>query len=176
MVVVFGASGGPDPGIRQVMLSKRVGAEYVIDAVANNVVEAVTDLTDSRGVDVAIDYVSSTTTLRQAMTSLGDKGRIVILSRVGKIFKVDAQAKIIFQHRDLLRRVGAFCIQSALWRSDCFAVMIPERSLTLMVSISIRFVAGDGDAVHDALIAVVVVDRIVVDGAIVPKSDGAQPP
>ncbi len=54
-----------------VMLSKRVGAEHVIDAVANNVVEVVVGLTDSRGVDVAIDYVSSTTTLTQAFASLG---------------------------------------------------------------------------------------------------------
>ena len=174
MVVVFGEIGGP--GIHQVMLPKRIGAEHVIDAVVNNVVEAVVGLTDSRGVNVAVDYVSSTTTLRQAFASLGVKGSIVILSRAEKIFQVDAQAKITFQHRDLLSRFGPFCIQSALWRSSWFAVMMPVRPLTLKVSVSIRFVAGDGDAVHDALIAVVVVDRIVVDGAIVPKSDGAQPP
>ena len=62
MVVVFGEIGGP--GIHQVMLSRRVGAEHVIDAVANNIVEAVVGLIDNRGVDVAIDYVSLTTTLR----------------------------------------------------------------------------------------------------------------
>ena len=89
----------------------------MIDAVANNVVEAVMDLTGSRGVDVAIDYVSSTTTLRQALVSLGVNGRIVILSGVGEIFQVDAQAKITFQHRGLLSRVGPFSFQSALWRS-----------------------------------------------------------
>ena len=72
------------------MLSKRVGAEHVIDAVANNVVEAVMDLTGSRGVDVAIDYVSSTTTLRQAFASLGVKGSIMILNRAEKLFQVDA--------------------------------------------------------------------------------------
>ena len=75
MVVLFGEISGPR--IHHVMLSRRVGAEHVIDAVANNVVEAVVGLTDSRGVDVAIGYVSSTTTLRQAFASLGVKGSMV---------------------------------------------------------------------------------------------------
>ena len=87
MVVVFGEIGGP--GIHQVMLSKRVGVEHVIDAVANNVVEAVVGLTDSRGVDVAIDYVSSTTTLRQAFASLGVKGSIMIFKQGGKALSVE---------------------------------------------------------------------------------------
>jgi len=39
-----------------------------------------------------------------------------------------------------------------------------------------RPVARDGDAVHEALLAVIVVDRVVLGGAVVPKRDRARRP
>src|SRR3990170_4409628 len=82
-VAVFGAGGGL--GIHQIMLSKWAGARViavdtaaekfdacrtagaaeVVHAARDNVVEALRDLTRGKGVDVAIDYVSSTVTLEQ---------------------------------------------------------------------------------------------------------------
>jgi propanol-preferring alcohol dehydrogenase len=107
-VAVFGAGGGL--GIHQIMLSRwagarviavdtaagkfdacrRAGAEAVVDASREKVVEALLDLTGGRGVDVAIDYVSATVSLEQAVQALAVKGRMVTLGGAGKVFQVDA--------------------------------------------------------------------------------------
>ncbi len=107
-VAVFGAGGGL--GIHQVMLStwagarviavdtaaakfdacREAGADAVVDASREKVVDALRELTGGRGVDVAIDYVSATVTLEQAVRSLAVKGRMVTLGGAGKTFSVDA--------------------------------------------------------------------------------------
>ncbi|MDH3704271.1 MAG: zinc-binding dehydrogenase [Alphaproteobacteria bacterium] len=109
-VAVFGAGGGV--GLHQVMMCKwahaRViavevashkfaacrdaGADAVVDANADNVVDAIHELTKGAGVDVAIDYVSSTQTLEQGVAALGIGGRLVTLGgSAGKPFTVSAQ-------------------------------------------------------------------------------------
>ena len=105
-VVVFGAGGGV--GIHQLMLAKwarakviavdvaktkfdacrKAGADEVVDGTAGNVTEALLDLTGGKGVDVAIDYVSSTATLEAAARSLGIHGRLVTLGGAGQSFSV----------------------------------------------------------------------------------------
>ena len=107
-VAVFGAGGGV--GIHQLMLAKwararviavdiardkfdacrKAGADEVVDASAGKVVEALLDLTQGRGVDVAIDYVSSTSTLEAAAKALGRRGRMVTLGGAGKDFQASA--------------------------------------------------------------------------------------
>ena len=96
-VAVFGAGGGL--GIHMVMMARwahaRViavdisaeklrtcreqGAEATVDALKENVVEALRELTAGAGVDVAIDFVSSVSTLEAAAESLGKGGRLVTL-------------------------------------------------------------------------------------------------
>jgi D-arabinose 1-dehydrogenase-like Zn-dependent alcohol dehydrogenase len=96
-VAVFGAGGGL--GIHMVMMARwaharviavdisagklgkcrEVGAEAVVDASKENVVEALRDLTGGIGVDVAVDFVSSVSTLEAATESLGKGGRLVTL-------------------------------------------------------------------------------------------------
>lgn len=96
-VAVFGAGGGV--GIHMVMLARwaharviavdivaekfptcrKVGAEAVVDASKENVVEALRELTGGAGVDVAIDFVSHVSTLEAAAESLGKGGRLVTL-------------------------------------------------------------------------------------------------
>ena len=118
-VAVFGAGGGL--GIHQIMLSKwagarviavdmaaekfeacrRAGAVEVVDAAHSDVVEALRDLTGGQGVDVAVDYVSSSATLEQAVQSLAVKGRMVTLGGAGKVFRVDAM-QMLLKELDLL--------------------------------------------------------------------------
>ncbi len=96
-VAVFGAGGGV--GIHMVMLARwaharviaidvsaeklrkcrEVGAEAVVDASKENVVEALRELTKGVGVDVAIDLVSQVSTLEAGAESLGKGGRLVTL-------------------------------------------------------------------------------------------------
>ena len=118
-VAVFGAGGGV--GIHQLMLAKwanaRViavdiakskfqacrdaGAEEVIDPQESDVVEALMDFTNGKGVDVAIDYVSSSTTLEAAAASLGRHGRMVTLGGAGGTFQVNAH-EMLLKEQDLL--------------------------------------------------------------------------
>ena len=108
-VAVFGAGGGL--GIPQVMLAKwakakvigvdtksnkfdaikEAGADNVVDASDTNVVEALMDLTNGKGVSVSIDYVSAQATLEAATNSLGKHGRMVTLGGAGETFKVNAK-------------------------------------------------------------------------------------
>jgi len=118
-VAVFGAGGGV--GIHQLMLAKwakarviavdvargkfdacrKAGADEVVDASAGKVVEALLDLTAGRGVDVAVDYVSSTATLEAAVQALGPRGRMVTLGGAGQPFGASGLG-IMLKEQDLL--------------------------------------------------------------------------
>lgn len=107
-VAVFGAGGGV--GIHQLMMAKwarcrviavdiaankfdacrKAGADEVVDASDGKAAEALLDLTNGRGVDVAIDYVSVTSTLEAAAKALGRRGRMVTLGGAGKSFQASA--------------------------------------------------------------------------------------
>ncbi len=96
-VAVFGAGGGV--GIHMVMLARwaharviaidivpeklekcrEFGAEAVIDASRENVAEALAEITGGRGLDVAIDFVSTPSTLEAGVKALGRGGRLVTL-------------------------------------------------------------------------------------------------
>ena len=108
-VAVFGAGGGL--GIHQVMMAKwakarvfgvdtktnkfsaikKAGADEIVDASNEDVVEKVMDLTNGKGVDIAIDYVSAKSTLEAAVNTLGKSGRMVTLGGAGTTFEVDAK-------------------------------------------------------------------------------------
>jgi D-arabinose 1-dehydrogenase-like Zn-dependent alcohol dehydrogenase len=118
-VAVFGAGGGV--GIHQVMLAKwararviavdvvadkfeacrKAGADEVVDAARGNVAQALLDLTRGEGVDVAIDYVSSTSTLEAGAAALGRHGRLVTLGGAGQPFKASSM-DMLLKEQDLL--------------------------------------------------------------------------
>ena len=107
-VAVIGAGGGL--GIHQVMLAKwararviavdtapgkfdacrQAGADDVVDASDGRTAEALLDLTAGRGVDVVVDYVSTTLTLEAGAKALGRRGRLVTLGGAGKSFNVSS--------------------------------------------------------------------------------------
>ena len=118
-VAVFGAGGGL--GIHQLMMAnwagarviavdvaadkfdacRKAGAHEIVDASKVDVVESLKDLTAGRGVDVAVDYVSSTTTLEAGAKALGKHGRLVTLGGAGKSFQVSAMDQL-FKEQDIL--------------------------------------------------------------------------
>ena len=118
-VAVFGAGGGL--GIHQLMMARwararviavdvaadkfdacrKAGADEVVDASAGNVAQVLLDLTRGEGVDVAVDYVSSTSTLEAAADSLGRHGRLVTLGGAGQRFQVSA-LQMLLKEQDLL--------------------------------------------------------------------------
>ncbi|MDE2166947.1 MAG: zinc-binding dehydrogenase [Alphaproteobacteria bacterium] len=118
-VAVFGAGGGV--GIHQVMMAKwararviavdravhkfqaclRAGADAVVDASSGDVAEALLDLTDGRGVDVVVDYVSATATLEAGAKALGRRGRLVTLGGAGQPFRASA-SEMLLKEQELL--------------------------------------------------------------------------
>lgn len=118
-VAVFGAGGGL--GIHQVMMAKwakarviavdtaagkldacrKAGADHVVDASCCDATQALLDLTHGRGVDVSIDYVSSTSTLQAGARALGRRGRLVTLGGAGKPFQVSS-LDMLLKEQDLL--------------------------------------------------------------------------
>lgn len=61
-----------------------MGAHDVVDASQGKVAEALLDLTGGKGLDVAIDFVSSASTLGEAVKALGRGGRLVTLGGAGQ--------------------------------------------------------------------------------------------
>ncbi len=118
-VAVFGAGGGL--GIHQIMLAKwararviavdvakdkfaacrKAGADETIDASACDVAAALIDLTHGEGVDVAIDYVSATSTLEAGAKALGRHGRLVTLGGAGQPFQASAR-DLLNKEQDLM--------------------------------------------------------------------------
>ena len=108
-VAVFGAGGGL--GIHQLMMAKwagarvialeskrekfdacrKAGADEVVDAAQGRVTEALLELTRGEGVDVVVDYVSSSATLEAAARALARRGRLVTLGGAGQSFSLSAR-------------------------------------------------------------------------------------
>jgi D-arabinose 1-dehydrogenase-like Zn-dependent alcohol dehydrogenase len=70
---------------------KKAGADAVIDASKGNVSEALLDLTDGIGVDVATDFVASKSSLETAFGGLNRGGRLVLLGGSAKPFTLDSE-------------------------------------------------------------------------------------
>jgi alcohol dehydrogenase, propanol-preferring len=104
-VAVFGAGGGLGIHMLQVarwaharkviavdvMASKfeaclKAGADATLDASDGRVAEQLLALTDGKGVDVAIDFVCSTSTLESAVAAMSKGGRLVMLGGHGAKF------------------------------------------------------------------------------------------
>jgi propanol-preferring alcohol dehydrogenase len=111
-VAVFGAGGGL--GVHMTMVARwararkviavdvmaskfeaclKAGADATVDASDGEVAEQLLELTGGKGVDVAIDFVSSTSTLEAGLAALGKGGRLVSLGGNSQPFRVEpAQA------------------------------------------------------------------------------------
>ncbi len=118
-VAVFGAGGGL--GIHQIMMAKwagarviaidvaahkfeacrEAGADAVVDASNDDVVEALLELSGGDGVDVAIDYVSLTSTLEAGAKALGRQGRLITLGGAGQSFEASS-LEMLLKEQDLL--------------------------------------------------------------------------
>lgn len=110
-VAVFGGGGGL--GIHMLMLAKwahakviavdiaidkfaacrKAGADVCIDPRDGDAVEALKDVSGG-GIDVAIDFVSSTETLETGVQALGRGGRMVTLGGSGQSFGADAHTML----------------------------------------------------------------------------------
>ena len=108
-VAVIGAGGGI--GIHQLMMAKwanarviavdtaankfdacrKAGADETVSAKGDELVDALRELTQGKGVDVVIDYVSTTATQEAGMKALGQRGRLVVLGGAAQPFTAPAR-------------------------------------------------------------------------------------
>ena len=112
-VAVFGAGGGL--GVHMLMVARwarakrvigvdvmaskfetcaKAGADATVDASDGRVAEQLLELTGGKGVDVAIDFVSSASTLEAGLMALGKGGRLVSLGGNSQPFKADPRAML----------------------------------------------------------------------------------
>ncbi len=119
-VAVFGAGGGV--GIHMLMMAKwahaakvigvdiatdkfsaclEAGADTMINPNDGDTAAQLMEQTNGLGVDVAIDFVSSRSTLEAAAQSLGPGGRLVTLGGAGQDFSASAK-NMLFMEQDLL--------------------------------------------------------------------------
>ncbi|MFN9155194.1 MAG: alcohol dehydrogenase catalytic domain-containing protein [bacterium] len=158
-VAVFGAGGGL--GIHQIMFAKwaharviavdvaadkfdacrEAGADEVIDARDGRVAEALLDLTRGEGVDVAVDYVSATSTLEAGARALARRGRRVTLGAAGQPFNLSS-TDILLKEQEIL---GSRYVT----RSEILETLdlVARREVWPLVSV-IRPLE-DAEAVHD---------------------------
>ncbi len=69
---------------------RKAGAAEVIDASCTEFTGTLMDLSGAKGIDVVIDFISSTATLEAAAAALGRGGRLVTLGGTGQIFQASA--------------------------------------------------------------------------------------
>jgi propanol-preferring alcohol dehydrogenase len=164
-VAVFGAGGGV--GIHQVMMAKwakarviavdvardkfdacrKAGADETVDASSCDVVEALRDLTRGEGVDVAIDYVSSTSTLESGAKALGRHGRLVTLGGAGQPFRASS-LDMLLKEQDLLgsryvTRVEVLETLDLVARSEVWPIVTDVRPLVEAEALHERLERGE---------------------------------
>jgi propanol-preferring alcohol dehydrogenase len=164
-VAIFGAGGGV--GIHQVMMARwararviavdvardkfdacrTAGADETIDASACDVVEALRDLTHGEGVDVAIDYVSATSTLESAAKALGRRGRLVTLGGAGQPFRASS-LDMLLKEQDLLgsryvTRVEVLETLDLVARREVWPIVTDVRPLSEAEALHERLERGD---------------------------------
>ena len=173
VVAVFGAGGGL--GLHQVMMCKwarartiavdidggklaacrQAGADAVVDAGREDVVEALRDFSGG-GVDVAIDYVSSTRTLEQAVGALGIGGRLLTLGGSGQDFKVSAR-QMMAKELELLG--SRYCTrQEVIETLD----LVARGQVWPVVTETVPFEAGAVEAMHERIEGGLVTGRAAV--------------
>jgi len=158
-VAVIGAGGGL--GIHQVMMAKwanarviavetaadkfdacrKAGADEVVNPRDGGVVEALRDLTHGAGVDVVVDYVSTTATQEAAVRALGQRGRLVILGGAAQPFHVPA--------RDMLTKEQAILGSRYVTRAEILDAcdLVARGEVWPLVTV-VRPLA-EAEAVHD---------------------------
>ena len=158
-VAVIGAGGGI--GIHQVMMAKwanarviavdiaadkfdacrKAGADDVVNPRDGDVVEALRDLTHGKGVDVVVDYVSTTATQEAGVKALGQRGRMVILGGAAQPFNVPA--------RDMLTKEQAILGSRYVTRAEILEAcdLVARGEVWPLVTV-IRPLA-EAEAVHD---------------------------
>jgi D-arabinose 1-dehydrogenase-like Zn-dependent alcohol dehydrogenase len=99
----FGASQvfAVDINLRKLALAERFGATPV-NASGRDAVEQIREMTNGRGVDVALELVGSPVTMRQAVQSLGTLGRAALVGLTQEKFEIAPYAELLSKEAEVI--------------------------------------------------------------------------
>jgi len=146
-----------DRGKDKLDLCSELGADVVVDALAGSVPDQLRAVTDGRGPDVSIDFVSSRATVEDSLAGIAKGGRTVILGGGGDTFTSRTGD---FLHRELELIGSRYCTRSEVMES-----------LELVASGAIKPYVGEtypleqAELVHDRLEKGLVMGRAVLEVA-----------
>ena len=173
-VAVIGAGGGV--GIHMVMMAKwaharviavdvaanklgkcrDVGADETVDASQGDVAGALRELTDGKGVDVVVDFVSSTSTMEAGVQALGTGGRLVTLGGTGQPFQAAARNMV---QKELELMGSRYCSKQEIKES---LDLVARGDVWPMVTETYSFNVDEVEKVHARLEAAAVTGRAVI--------------
>ena len=173
-VAVIGAGGGV--GIHMVMMAKwaharviavdvaanklgkcrDVGADETVDASQGDVAGALMDLTNGEGVDVVVDFVSSTSTMEAGVQALGIGGRLVTLGGTGQSFQAAARDMVI---KELELLGSRYCSKQEIKES---LDLVARGDVWPVVTETCAFNVDEVEKVHERLEVAAVTGRAVI--------------
>ena len=173
-VAVIGAGGGV--GIHMVMMAKwaharviavdvaanklgkcrDVGADEAVDASQVDIAGALMDLTNGKGVDVVVDFVSSASTMEAGVQSLGIGGRLVTLGGTGQPFQAAAR-NMVTKELELLG--SRYCSKQELKES---LDLVARGDVWPVVTETYSFNVDEVEKVHERLEVAAVTGRAVI--------------
>jgi propanol-preferring alcohol dehydrogenase len=177
-VAIFGAGGGlgsnmvlvakwagarviaVDRGKKKLDLAKQLGADAVVDVLHDDglnadVPDQLRAVTDGRGPDVSIDFVSSAWTTETAIAASAKQGRMVVLGGGGDVF----QAKTAdFLNRELELIGSRYCSRAEVMES---LQLVADGEITPYVGE--HYALEDAEIAHERLEQGIVMGRAVLD-------------
>lgn len=177
-VAIFGAGGGlganmiltakwagarviaVDRGKDKLDLCKQLGADEVVDVLHDdgmnaNVPDQLRAVTDGRGPEVSIDFVSSKWTTETAIESIAKGGRHVVLGGGGDVFSARTAQ---FLNNELELIGSRYCTREQVLES---LQLVADGEITPYVGEHYRL--EDAESVHDRLEQGIVMGRAVLD-------------
>jgi 2-desacetyl-2-hydroxyethyl bacteriochlorophyllide A dehydrogenase len=93
----------PLPARRQIALA--MGATHALDPAGPDALERLLELTDGRGVELAVEAVGTTASVASAVDSTAGGGQIVWLGNVGRVVEID-EFKVVWNNLTIHASVG----------------------------------------------------------------------
>ncbi len=82
-------------------LAKDMGADHIINSSEEDVARRIKEITNSNGVDVALDIVCSTDTLSTSINSMKKRGTLVLVGLMGKTLEIPIMTSVIKEYKVL---------------------------------------------------------------------------
>eukprot|EP00897_Mesotaenium_endlicherianum_P007950 jgi/Mesen1/7183/ME000037S06547 len=149
-----------DVSAEKLQLSTKFGATHTINALEENVVDKIREITGERGVDIAVEALGRASTFGQALLAVRDGGRAVMvgIAPIGLTAEVD-MARIV---RRNIKIVGSY---GAKARQDLPAIvaLAENRQIDVTSAVSQRHKLESAGDTYGALDRGAIVGRAIVD-------------